>query len=125
MHESESYVEKRRFTRIPFEASVHLHSRKGDWYGKLRDISLKGVLITRPHGWASKPGEQFILEVNAPGNVFDINMDVEVAHIEDDEIGFKCNRIDLDSMSQLRRLVELNLGDEQLLQRELSLLGKE
>jgi len=31
--------------------------------------------------------------------------------------------IDLDSISHLRRLVELNLGDEALLERELAALG--
>ncbi len=116
--------ERRRFTRIPFEASVHLSSRKGDWTGKLLDISLKGVLITRPHHWKQQPGERFLLEVLAPGNAFEIRMDATVAHTEDDEVGFRCEGIDLDSMTHLRRLIELNTGDEELLNRELALLGK-
>ena len=35
-------------------------------------------------------------------------------------IGIECQHIDLDSMINLRRLVELNLGDERLLERELA-----
>jgi len=38
-------------------------------------------------------------------------------------IGFRWDRIDLDSFAQLKRLVELNLGDPDLLNRELSALG--
>jgi hypothetical protein len=38
-------------------------------------------------------------------------------------IGYRWEKIDLDSFSQLKRLVELNLGDPELLNRELSALG--
>jgi hypothetical protein len=43
----------------------------------------------------------------------------------DDLLGFVCRHIDLESISHLRRLVELNLGDESLLERELAALGEE
>jgi hypothetical protein len=45
-----------------------------------------------------------------------------VAHIEDDRVGVSCSHIDLDSAAHLRRLVELNLGDEAQLHRELQAL---
>ena len=38
------------------------------------------------------------------------------------KLGFECTRIDQQSISHLRRVVELNLGDEALLQRELKAL---
>lgn len=125
MKESSTFVEKRRFTRIPFEAAVHLTNPQGDWYGKLLDISLKGVLITRPPYWRHQPGDRFLLEVHAPGGAFEIRMDAKVAHVSEHEVGFRCMYIDVDSMAHLRRLVELNVGNEQLLNRELSLLGED
>ncbi|VAX04921.1 hypothetical protein MNBD_GAMMA20-584, partial [hydrothermal vent metagenome] len=45
-------------------------------------------------------------------------------HSENDHIGFRCEHIDLESISHLRRLVELNLGDAKLLDRELSALTR-
>ena len=42
-----------------------------------------------------------------------------MAHIHDDYIGFECKYIDLNSMSHLRRTLELNLGDPRLLEREI------
>ena len=45
-----------------------------------------------------------------------------VAHIDDKTIGFTCENIDLESISHLKRLVELNLGDKALLHRELASL---
>ena len=42
-----------------------------------------------------------------------------VAHRAADTAGIRCDEMDLDSVSELRRLVELNLGDERMLHREL------
>jgi len=45
-----------------------------------------------------------------------------VAHSEAGHIGLTCQHIDLDSAAHLRRLVELNLGDETQLRRKLQAL---
>jgi hypothetical protein len=50
-------------------------------------------------------------------------MDTAVAHIEGTRVGLRCLHIDLDSITELRRLVELNLGDAAQLDRELHALG--
>jgi len=43
-------------------------------------------------------------------------------YTEPERIGFACTHIDIDSAAHLRRLVELNLGNPELLARELSAL---
>ena len=52
-----------------------------------------------------------------------INMEASIAHIEGRQVGLKRAHIDMDSISHLRRLVELNLGDSELLHRELEHLA--
>jgi len=47
---------------------------------------------------------------------------VVIRHIEENHIGLKCHSIDIDSITHLKRLVELNLADETLLHRELETL---
>jgi hypothetical protein len=49
-------------------------------------------------------------------------MEVTVVHHQGDCYGLACRGIDLDSVTHLRRLVALNLGDEALLEREIRLL---
>jgi len=110
---------RRRFSRIPFEASVSLSSPKGKWMAKLLDISLNGVLITRPQGWIENHGCCLMLEIHPPGDQFFIRMEVEPAHLDKEAIGLRCEHIDLDSISHLRRLIELNIGDDDVLNREL------
>ncbi len=113
-------TEKRQFNRIAFDAPVTLHDDGNEWKSKLVDISLKGALILRPDNWKQNNIDDFKLSIQLDNSDSEINMEVKLAHTEKEQIGFLCKHIDLDSVTILRRLVELNLGDEQLLDREIS-----
>ncbi len=119
---SPSDSERRRFHRFDFEAQVRLYSGNRQWETELVDISLKGVLLRRPEDWTGTSGEVFRVEIHLEGGVV-ISMSVIAAHVNQDRIGFHCERIDMDSFSHLKRLIELNLGDPSLFTRELSALG--
>jgi len=114
--------EQRRFSRIPFDMRATLQDGAQTWQTSLLDISLHGALIRTPGEFEATPARAYQLAVHLEGGP-DIVMDVAIAHQEQDEIGLKCNDIDVDSITHLRRLVELNLGDPELLERELSALG--
>ena len=88
------------------------------------DVSLKGVLVARPDGWDILPGEGVTVELEVEDHNVIIAMRTVVAHVEIDRVGLRCEHIDIDSITHLRRLVELNLNDEDQLQRELQALGK-
>ena len=116
--------EKRRFTRIPFEATAHVVNAEGSWHSPLIDISLKGALVSTPENWKGQVGEKFLIELSLDGGEDDISirMEAEVTHMEKAHIGFNCLHIGLDSITHLRRLIELNLGDDSILDRELAAL---
>jgi len=113
---------QRRFSRIPFDVNATLENEQRRWETSLLDISLHGALVKVPASFDSPPAQSYRLTVHLEGGP-DVCMDVEVAHQEDERVGLNCKDIDVDSISHLRRLVELNLGDPQLLERELSALG--
>lgn len=115
--------DKRKFSRIPFDTNIHLVSAEGSWNCPLLDISLKGLLVTTPAGWKAKTGDHYLAEMLTENSDATIRMEVSVMHIEGNHTGFRCEHIDLDSISHLRRLVELNLGDSDILERELSELS--
>ena len=114
---------KRRFSRIEFDTEVSLISDKGLWKSKLIDISLKGLLVTVPRIWEAEVGDHYLTELFADNEDAVIRMEVSVTHIGERRVGFKCEYIDLDSISRLRRLLELNIGDTDIINRELSELG--
>jgi len=113
--------EKRRFVRVSFDCAARLCCDDSEWPATLIDISLKGALITRPDEWEPSATEErpCRLELLLGGGDVVIEMEGGIAHIEGDHVGFRCDHIGLESISHLKRLLELNLGDERLLEREL------
>lgn len=112
--------EKRRFHRISFDAECELHCQESVWSSEVLDVSLKGVLVKRPESWdvpLKQPCEVVIL---LDDHKTGIVMAVELRHVENHRLGFKCQYIDLESATHLKRLVELNLGDQALLEREFA-----
>jgi PilZ domain-containing protein len=113
--------QRRRFSRIRFESGARLccGGRSDDC--EVRDLSLKGALVSVAQGQLPPVGEPCTLEL-ALDNAATIRIEGEIAHAGDGRVGLVCREIDLDSITHLRRLLELNLGDCELLNRELSAL---
>jgi len=122
MFMTDSPSDRRRFQRIEFDAATELVQGDRRWPVELHDLSLKGLLVRRPEGWDADAEQPFEARVRLADDA-EVRMEVAMTHEEGDLIGFVCQHIDLDSIAPLRRLVELNLGDEALLERELAALG--
>lgn len=113
---------RRRFSRIPFDAQARLQQDNWQAQAQLIDISLRGMLITQPDNWA-QVNANTVLQVTVELSALDhIHMEVRQAFARDGVVGLACSHIDLDSMSHLKRLITLNLGDEALAERELAAL---
>lgn len=112
---------RRAFTRIFFDAETVIMQGDHIWPVQLVDISLRGILI------GVLPDQQIdhnsLVEVSVHlGGGIEIRMEARVANQRRDLLGLTCEHIDVDSMTHLRRLVELNMGDTSLLERELHAL---
>lgn len=83
-------------------------------------MSLRGALIS-----VAVPevniGMSCLLELRLDDDAC-VRMEGHVAHHYGEQVGIVCDETDLDSMSHLRRLLALNLGDSSLLDREFSTL---
>ncbi|ALS97698.1 PilZ domain-containing protein [Lacimicrobium alkaliphilum] len=114
---------RRQFTRIIFSAPVEARQGSQKWQCRLLDISLKGVLLEAPEDFITDSGKSVLLVVSLPGMGSSLMMEGEVKHQDDRQVGVKINMLDIDSASRLRRLIELNVGDDALLKRELEKLA--
>lgn len=122
-NESNQEQNRRRFHRILFDAPATIRHDNRHHSTTLIDISLKGALIRQPLEWSPTPGDEVELEIHLGDGEPHITMQGSVTHLEQEHIGVRCNQIDIDSISHLRRLAELNLGDAALVERELDALG--
>jgi hypothetical protein len=114
--------DRRQFWRAAFHSTVRMVDASGIPHEcELLDISLRGALVKVPPTWAGTNGDTCQIRLKLADDAV-IAMDAVVAHIQGERIGVRCESIDIDSITHLRRLVALNAGDAGLLDREFSAL---
>jgi len=119
---SKTKPERRNYSRVPFQAEVVMQSGNEEWSCNLLDISLKGMLV--------EPPENLSIDTDKPcavalflGDEASIHARVDITRSHNGSWGLEWQNIDVESLKHLRRLLELNLKEPALLDRELSELG--
>ncbi len=115
--------DNRHYSRIRFNADTQLIDDNGRWDCHLVDISVKGALVEPTQNMECNLGKSVRLEIRLTDSDVVIQMGLTVAHITGNRVGLNCNEIDAESMTHLRRLMELNAGDPDLFNREVLHLG--
>ena len=111
--------ERRHFVRVGFDAPALLTTATDAYSVHVQDLSLKGALLMVPAQANLEAGVLCQLTIPLADTGNHIAMSAEVAHMEGLHTGLLCRGIDLDSVTHLRRLIELQLGDPALLARDL------
>jgi hypothetical protein len=110
--------DNRQFHRILYAAAATLSSEGNTWSCDIADLSLKGCLLSFEFPWEEDLEKLYTLTLQL-SEENQIKMELTATHVVGNKVGFKCEHIDIDSISDLRRLVELNLGNSTLLERDL------
>lgn len=106
--ESSPSTERRRFSRIGFDADAIIIQGEQRQSVQVLDISIKGVLagVEAPEQINTAPATLLIVLENASL----IEMQITLVRRHEQYLGFRCDSIDIDSAAHLRRLMELNLN---------------
>ena len=116
------HEQRRRFARVLFNADAFPVQREIRQACAVIDLSLRGALVRCPPA-ALRDDQPVALELHlGGGDAAQIAMHGRIAHRDGERLGIRCDDIDLDSITHLRRVVELNSGDARLLDRELAAL---
>lgn len=116
-------MEQRQYQRVRFFSKAHLDVAGHSYPTEVLDLSLKGALVRKPAPALPATDLPLRLRLQLDDAGDELNMLVEIAHQHQNYLGLHCLKIDIDSISHLRRLLELNLGDAALLERELAELS--
>ena len=111
--------EKRHSHRVPFDCFVEFKSEDCHYICELIDISIQGALIAACSGATPGFGTpcQLIISLNKEKEI-QIIINDNVARKIENRVGIHFESIDVDSMAHLRRLIEYNLGDVELANRD-------
>ncbi|MCX7554455.1 PilZ domain-containing protein [Marinicella sp. S1101] len=115
--------ERRRYTRIPWRKEVTLYSGMEAHNAQILDISLKGVLLENPDNHKANPGDLYRLSIpleNSPA----IIMNIQVVHANEAVFGAEWTQIDMDSFASLKRTIELNIEEKELLRDDIKKLSE-
>lgn len=119
-------AERRRFSRILHQAPAKVEQRDLAIEARIQDLSLHGLLMKVEETEALDPALPAL-----PAHVtfsFDqseqvITLKAQIVDVSKCEIRLKIIKIDIESISQLKRFIELNVGNNDLLNRELEHLS--
>lgn len=112
-------MEHRRFRRIPFEAEVEVATGERSWSCSLIDLALKGALLESRQKLPLPLGTTASLSLPLPGSPISLGFQAELVHREGNRLGFKFLQEDLETLTHLRTLLELNTGDPEGIRSEL------
>lgn len=112
-------MERRLFNRIAFPAEAKVSIGQSTYTTMVVDLSFKGALIVTPGNASADTGESVSLKILLEDQPDAIALTGKVRHLGEKHIGIETEELDIDSATLLRRVIELNLADEALLQRDL------
>jgi len=115
--------ERRLYSRVAFLAEGRLFLPDGEYPVQILDLSLKGALVHPLQALFVPIGSNCTLKLRLGDAGATIRMEATLVHRAGERYGLACREIDVDSVTHLRRLIALNLGDESLAERELSHLS--
>ncbi len=113
-------TEKRKFHRIPFQCQSQVLCGDRTYTAELLDISMRGALLLVRDMPEWEMGHTCFLDAKLVNSDIHMQFEARLVHREEGHYGFVFLSEDIDTFSHLRRLLELNLGDAEIVDRELS-----
>lgn len=113
-------MHNRRFRRVHFETEVTLNVGHEVWSGELLEVAMKGAMVSTSAPLPLTPGTNCSLCISLPGTSISLNFQAVLIHAEGSHYGFRFISEDLETLTHLRKLIELNTGDAEATRSELS-----
>ncbi|MEZ8722527.1 PilZ domain-containing protein [Vibrio pomeroyi] len=112
-------VERRQFSRVIYQVPTEISQGQVNVSGSVQDLSLHGLLI-QCEEW-QQLSHDVPVHVSFTLTNSDINIQLEATIVStiNTSMRLRIEHLDIDSISYLKRLVELNVGDDELLYREI------
>ncbi len=114
-----SESERRRFARILYRAPALVTQESAHVATTIQDLSLHGILLSAIDEPNLDTTKLVHVEFPLPESDIVIQLTAKIVGMNDSIIRIEIEYIDINSIAHLKRLVELNIGDDSLLYREL------
>ncbi len=116
-------IERRRFSRIVYQTQATLTQESIVVNALVCDLSLHGLLLTSEQSDQLDTDKQVDVEFSLAGSDVTIQLVGNIVGLNNNVIRVSIDHIDIESIGHLKRLVELNVGDDDLLHRDIEHLS--
>lgn len=118
--------ERRQFSRIHFQNCCSLIFNNAvadlDLAASLVDISFNGALLSINLEAPNLAGQPVQMQLTLEGSNIELLLKGTVCHQQQALLGIQFTKIDVETMTHLKRLIELNSGDSENMHREFAQL---
>ncbi len=113
-------TEQRHFQRIGFRTEASITTREASFSCSLVDLALQGALFKSQAAIPLEVGQKADLNISLPDSDINLNFTAELIHKRGDFCGFLFLTEDVETLVHLRRLLELNIGDAEVTDKEFA-----
>ena len=117
--------ERRNFQRVPFATQAEINCSGKKYHGELLDISLQGALVLYKGTIPLEEGNRCELSIHLLDSEVTLQFEADILHRRENRFGFKFVSEDTETATHLRRLLELNIGSSEAIDREVAFWLKE
>ena len=114
-------AERRNYHRVPFTTDAEILCNNKKYKGELLDISLKGALILGAGHIQLTEGNRCDLTIHLLETEIALKFEADLIHIDENKLGFRFVSEDTETAMHLRRLLELNIGSSEDIEREIDI----
>jgi len=115
--------ERRLFTRVVYQTQAFLIQKDCCIKAIISDLSLHGLLVRSEEAETLSLSSPVDVEFSLADSDIKIELVSEIIAIKGNEIRLCIDHIDIESIGHLRRLIELNCGNDDLLHRDIEHLS--
>lgn len=116
-------IERRRFSRIVYQTQATLTQGSSTVEALVGDLSLHGLLVTCEQATQLDTDKQVDVKFSLAGSDVTIQLVGNIVGLNNNVVRISIDHIDIESIGHLKRLVELNVGDDNLLHRDIEHLS--
>ncbi|WP_139683883.1 PilZ domain-containing protein [Vibrio tasmaniensis] len=112
-------IERRQFSRVVYQTPTDISQGNVNVSGSVQDLSLHGLLIQCDKCQQLRTDIPVQISFKLENSDINIQLEATIVSTINTSMRLRIEHLDIDSISHLKRLVELNVGDDVLLYREI------
>jgi hypothetical protein len=111
-------MEKRNFTRVPFQSEATVRTKDKTLRGEMENLSLNGMFFKVPEALPMDEAVEVEILLSGTSSALSLRIDGNVSRVSNDGVAIQFKGMGLDSFIHLKSIIAYNTGDEEEVMKE-------